>query len=77
MKILAWPNSSQINTTKYTPDTLTLEVEFKNGSVYQYFKVPLAVWEDLEKQKKEIPQYSVGNWVNKTIKDKYEFLKIK
>lgn len=77
MKFLAWPNSSQISTTKYTPDTETLEVEFKTGAVYQYFKVPLAIWENLEKQKKEIPQYSVGNWLNKTIKGKFEFLKIK
>lgn len=77
MKILAWPNSSQIHSTKYIPDTETLEVEFKTGGIYQYFKVPQATWDALEAAQKQDRAYSVGYWLNSTIKGKFEYLKIK
>lgn len=75
MKILAWPNSSQITTTKYTPDTETLEVEFKSTGVYQYSKVPSEIWDKIVVGNKD-PSFSIGKFVNSDIKGKYEYQKI-
>jgi len=33
-------SSSNISSVGYDPKTQTLEVEFHNGGVYQYFNVP-------------------------------------
>ena len=33
-------SSSNLASVGYDPDSLTLEIEFKDGSVYQYFDVP-------------------------------------
>jgi hypothetical protein len=35
--------SSNVASVGYDPSTMTLEVEFKKGGVYQYFNVPPAV----------------------------------
>lgn len=40
-------HSSQLQSVGYDIPTQTLEIEFKNGSVYQYFKVPLHIHETL------------------------------
>lgn len=32
--------STNLSSVGYDPDTLTLEAEFRDGSVYQYFDVP-------------------------------------
>ncbi len=40
-------NSSNIRSIGYDGDTMTLEVEFANNSVYQYFKVPSVVYRKL------------------------------
>lgn len=37
--------SSNIASIGYDPDSLTLEIEFKNGSIYQYFDVPQNVFD--------------------------------
>lgn len=39
--------SSSITSIGYAAQTQTLEVEFKNGSVYQYFGVPAAIYQGL------------------------------
>lgn len=39
--------SSNLASVGYDPATATLEVEFLNGSVYQYFGVPESVYEGL------------------------------
>jgi hypothetical protein len=39
--------SSNVASIGYEPATTTLEIEFKDGSVYQYFDVPAAVHADL------------------------------
>lgn len=36
--------SSNIASIGYDPSSLTLEVEFTDGSIYQYFDVPEAVY---------------------------------
>jgi hypothetical protein len=39
--------SSNLAAVGYDPDTETLEVEFKNGSVYTYSAVPADVYNEL------------------------------
>jgi len=34
------PESTNISRFRYETETLTLEIEFKNNNVYQYFDVP-------------------------------------
>lgn len=36
--------SSDIASVGYDELTLTLEIEFKNGSIYEYYRVPKAVY---------------------------------
>jgi len=39
------PESSNISRFRYEAETLTLEIEFKNGNIYQYFDFPEPVYE--------------------------------
>jgi hypothetical protein len=39
--------SSNLASVGYDPQSLTLEVEFRNGSAYQYFGVPEYIYEGL------------------------------
>jgi KTSC domain len=39
--------SSSIASVGYDSETLTMEVEFTNGNIYQYFDVPQGVYEEL------------------------------
>jgi len=39
--------SSNLSSVGYDPTTSTLEIEFSNGSIYQYFGVPEYVHEGL------------------------------
>lgn len=39
--------SSNINEIGYDPESQTLEIEFLNGSIYQYFDVPEHVYTEL------------------------------
>ncbi len=41
-------NSSNVVSAGYDDATSTLEIEFKNGGVYQYFGVPSAIYEDFK-----------------------------
>lgn len=40
-------SSSNILSIGYEPSSMTLEVEFKNGAVYQYYDVPQSIYEGL------------------------------
>lgn len=63
-----WTDSSQVNRTKYIPESSTLEVEFKsNSKVYHYFGVTPEVWE------KCVTCASIGSFINKEIKGKFEY----
>ena len=39
--------SSNITSIGYDPDSQTMEVEFTNSGIYQYFSVPQNVYDDL------------------------------
>lgn len=62
--------SSNLASVAYDPSTETLEIEFRSGSVYQYFKVPEAVYGRL------ILAGSKGEYFHDHIKDRYRFAQV-
>ena len=62
--------SSTVAAVGYDANTVTLEVEFQNGSVYQYFSVPEVEYQGL------ITADSVGKYLNQNIKNNYQYTKI-
>jgi len=63
-------NSSNIESVGYDSDSLTLEVEFKGGSVYQYYDVPSHVYENF------ISAESLGSYLHHSIKNNFSVSKI-
>lgn len=63
-------SSSNVDSIGYDAGTLTLEVEFRNGSVYQYFDVPEAVYREL------LNAESVGGYLNSCIKGSYRYVQL-
>ena len=59
--------SSWVASVGYDPNTMTLEVELSNGSVYQYFDVPETVYQDL------MSASSVGTYLSQNIKANYRY----
>ncbi len=63
-------SSSNVASVGYEQNTMTLEVEFTNGSVYQYFDVPMIEYHNL------IGAESVGRYLNQNIKASYRYVQI-
>jgi len=63
--------SSNLKSVGYDMNTKTLEIEFKNGSVYQYYEVPLDVYEGLMKAP------SHGKFFHAHIRNVYRYKRIK
>jgi len=63
-------SSSNLAAIGYDPDTGSLEVEFTNGSVYEYKNVPLLVYEELMKAS------SHGAYLNREIKNAFACEKV-
>ncbi|REJ87277.1 MAG: KTSC domain-containing protein [Planctomycetota bacterium] len=63
-------SSSNVASIGYDRDAVTLEVEFVNGSVYQYFDVPEHVYDQL------MQASSKGAYLNEHVKDSYRYAKI-
>ncbi|GJQ22146.1 MAG: hypothetical protein HBSIN02_25010 [Bacteroidia bacterium] len=61
--------SSTVASVGYDPATLTLEVEFTNGTIYQYFDVPEMEYQNL------VGAESVGKHLNNNIKPNYRYTK--
>ena len=59
--------SSNLSSMGYNPIIQTLEVEFNNGSVYQYFKVPQKVYRELESAD------SLGRYFSKNIRNEFPY----
>lgn len=55
-------SSSNLASVGYDPDSETLEVEFKNGLVYQYLNVPQIVVDQL------LEAGSIGSFFNSQVK---------
>lgn len=70
MKITA-VESTTLRTVAYDPDRELLQLEFHNRAVYQYFKVPAAIYEGLL----EAP--SKGIYFNRFIRDKFDYARVK
>jgi len=62
--------SSNIASIGYNEATSTLEIEFLNGSVYQYFDVPKYIYDNLMQAE------SRGQFLAQNIKGVYRYSKI-
>ncbi len=62
--------SSSIASIGYDVNSQTLEIEFLNGGVYQYFDVPQHVYEEL------ITAGSHGLYLSQNIKGHYRYSKV-
>jgi len=63
-------SSSNLVSVGYDENTRTLEVEFKGGSVYQYFDVPRTVLDEL------INSGSAGSYFASNIKNSYRYSRL-
>ena len=63
--------SSSIASAGYSPEESTLEVEYRNGSVYQYFAVPKSVFNSL------VAAGSKGAFVSERIKGRYPYRRVR
>lgn len=62
--------SSNIRSVGYDIKSMVLEVEFHNGRVYQYQKVPALAVQELLKAK------SAGRYFNETIRKSYQYYEV-
>ena len=62
--------SSNVASLGYDSSTETLEVEFLNGSIYQYFNVPQNIYDQL------MQQGSKGRFLHTYIKNFYPFSRV-
>lgn len=62
--------SSNVAEVGYDPATMTLEVAFHSGSVYQYFDVPELLYQEM------LHAESVGGFLHEQIKNNYRYAKI-
>jgi KTSC domain len=62
--------SSNLASVGYDPITQTLEIEFHNGGVYQYFGVPTEVYEGL------VSAGSKGGYHAAYIRDSYSYSRV-
>ena len=63
-------NSTSIVSIGYDENSQTLEIEFKNSNVYQYFDVPKNLYDDL------ISAPSQGQFLTQNIKGNYRYSKV-
>jgi hypothetical protein len=63
-------SSSNIASIGYDAGSQTLEIEFLNGGVYQYFDVPQHVYEEL------MNASSHGQYLARVIKGAYRYSKV-
>jgi hypothetical protein len=52
--------SSHLKELKYDDDTKILEIEFNNGSKYQYFDVPKKIYQDLAEEQNILRKIGAG-----------------
>lgn len=62
--------SSSIASAGYSPEMGTLEVEYRNGSLYQYFAVPKSVFDAL------LAARSKGVFVSERIRGHYPYRRV-
>lgn len=62
--------SSSVASVGYEPTSFVLEIEFRNGGVYQYLQVPAAAHRLL------LQAASIGEYVNLIIKPRFEAVRV-
>lgn len=62
--------STSVRSVGYSMSSSTLEIEYVNGSVYQYYDVPQPTYAGL------LAAPSIGNFVNTQIKPYYEVAEV-
>ena len=62
--------SSNVASIGYDPTTQTLEVEFNNGTIYQYFDIPQSAYEAF------MNSDSKGRFLNLNIKGVYRYARL-
>ena len=63
-------SSSNLSSVGYDKSTETLEIEFRNGAVYQYMGVPQETFQGLMSSK------SVGKTFHSDIRDRFSFKRV-
>ena len=63
-------SSRNVVSVGYDQNTMTLEVEFKDGALYQYFDVPVTVYEEF------VRASSVGGFLHAHIRDNYRYVRL-
>ena len=66
----SYVSSSNIQSIGYDSQTQTIEVEFLNGAVYQYYGVPESLYERL------MQESSKGRFLNAYIKNQYPYSRV-
>lgn len=59
-------SSSSVRSVGYDPESFVLEIEFRNGGVYQYLHVPAAAHRLL------LQAESIGEYVNTVVKPRFD-----
>ena len=67
MNWISTPDSSAIEGFGYDASKRTLEIKFKHGETYMYFKVPETVFDQL------VAAPSKGHFITEHVKGTYEF----
>lgn len=62
--------STNVASIGYDEATETLEVEFLNGSIYQYYNVPISIYEQM------MQVGSKGKFLNMYIKNAYPYSRV-
>ena len=62
--------STNIKSIGYNEVKVILEIEFLNGSIYNYFKVKPKTFKEIMKAE------SKGKYFHKNIREKYEYLRV-
>lgn len=65
-----WPNSKTIAMTSYNQNGTALEVKYRNDNVYQYFDVPMELWDEL------ITAISIGGFLELNVKGKFRYAQV-
>jgi hypothetical protein len=63
-------DSSSLRSVGYDAATLTLEVEFRNGSVYRYANVPTELWASFRRAD------SMGKFFQEHVRDRFETMRV-
>jgi len=63
-------SSSNVAEVGYDAVTMTIEIAFRNGTVYQYFDIPETVYQELMRAN------SIGQFLNQSIKNNYRYAKV-